>query len=221
MQDNNKKELHSGPETAEDTVQKSLPEEASHMTQPVVIKLIETGNVTLIFPATTTDEQTVHLVVSAEILCCASEVWKKMFTGSMKEANTLRQSGSVEVPLEDDNPAAMQLILSVLHCQTESLTSLPSLDLIIQIRNLCGKYMFLHMYTWIRDWLRSHPVDELNTFGVGLFMIAARFCSDELFETAHGHAVTTFTPDFEKHWKEYGLFDYPDTDVIYGMYIVA
>jgi len=190
------------------------------MTQPVVVKLIETGNVTLIFPATATDERAVHFVVSADILRSASEVWKKMFTGSMKEANTLRQSGSVEVPFEDDNPAAMELILSVLHWQTKSLTPPPSLDLIIQIIDLCDKYM-LHIHTWIRDWLRSHPVRELNTFGVGLYMIAAKYCSDELSETAHRHAVTTFTPDFGKHWQEYGLFDHPQTLKIYGMYIVA
>jgi len=203
-------------QTTEDTALTPPLEKASLVTQPVVKKLIENGNVTFTFPATD-----IHIVVSADILCATSDVWRAMFTRTMKEGNTLRQSGSVKIPLADHDPDAMELILSVLHYQTESLTSLLSLDLIVRAKILCDQYDLSHISNiWIRDWLRKQQIPELNTLDVGLYMIAAKGCCDDAFETAYRHAVTTFTPDFREEWPKHELLLSPEAVQISGMYIV-
>jgi hypothetical protein len=198
-----------------------LLEETSHWAQPVVKQLIENGNVTYVFH-TATGEQDVHLVVSADTLCAASKVWNAMFTGLMNEATTLRESGSVSVPLCSDDLPAFQLILSVLHHKTQSLPSPPSLDLIIQTTTLCDLYdLSRSLKPWIGFWLQQYSLLKLSTADVGLYIIAAKDLCEDLLPAAYNHAITTFTPDFKEQWVADEFSNNPKAEKISGMYIVA
>jgi hypothetical protein len=200
------------------TAQTSLPEEKFHSTQPVVKKIIEHGDVKLIVP-TAADKRDVHFVVSADILCAASKVWKVWFTG---DATTLRESGSVNVPLCSGDLPAFELILSVLHYQTQSLPSPPSLDLIVQTTTLCDLYdLSRSLEPWIGSWLQQHSILELSTADVGLYIIAAKDHCKYLLPVAYNHAITTFKPDFKDEWSADELFHNPKAGKIFGMYIVA
>jgi hypothetical protein len=232
VQDNDEDALPSSPEissvsrtcasiTTHHTAQTSLPEEKSHSTQPVVKKLIEHGNVTLIFPAAA-DKQVVHIVVSADILCAASKVFAKMLSGGWKEAVALEETNSVDITLPEDDPEAMQQLLSVFHFRTKDLPSPPTLDVIARMRALCEKYDLAHTaIPWIKDYLRQHSIPKLDAVETSLYMLAAEGCCKDLSQAIRHHALATLMPDFWKQWQTHELLRDLGADVITGNYTLS
>ncbi|KAH0538932.1 hypothetical protein FGG08_004523 [Glutinoglossum americanum] len=78
--------------------------------------------------------------VSSKHLCLASPVFRVMLQGKFKEAAVLLSTGTVEIPLEDDNPAAFLILLNIIHGYTRKVPRKITLDLLTQIAILLDKY---------------------------------------------------------------------------------
>lgn len=207
--------------TTHHNAQTSLSEKESHGSQPVVKRFIEHGNVVLKFRAAA-DEQDVHLVVSADFMCAASPVWKILFTGRMKEAITLQVSGFVEVPMPTVELPALELILSVLHHQSQRITSPPSLDLIVQVMNACDKYdLSYSLKPFISGWLQGHSIPKLDVVEIGLYMLVAEGCCKDLSQPIRHHALETLTLDSWGQWRKHELFGDPVAEAITSKYTVS
>ncbi|KAJ8071765.1 hypothetical protein OCU04_002081 [Sclerotinia nivalis] len=94
------------------------------MANKVIIQ--QDGDLTLVLPPVS-DTSTIpylcqvekgkmnHIVVSSKEMMEASPVFNAMLDGRFQEGETLKRTGRVEVPLDDDNPAAMNMLLNLIH----------------------------------------------------------------------------------------------------------
>jgi hypothetical protein len=219
-------EVASASETRDSTTthhnaQTSLSEEESHGSQSVVKNFTEHGNVELVVPAAA-DDQAVHVVVDEEVICAASPVWKAMVTEHMKEVTTLREPRSIEVPLRVDYLPALEVIFSVLHHQTPTCPSPPSLDLIVRVVNACNQYkLWDSLMPWIRDSLGYHSIPELDDVEIGLYMLAAGGCCNDLSQAIRHHALATLTLDSRGQWQTHELLRDSEAKAMTSKYTVS
>ncbi|KAH8892686.1 hypothetical protein GQ53DRAFT_862305 [Thozetella sp. PMI_491] len=68
-----------------------------------------------------------RLQVSSKVLSTASRVFRAMFNPSFKEGQALSQTNPAEIPLPEDDPAAMETLLKILHLQN---TALPTVNIL-------------------------------------------------------------------------------------------
>ena len=62
--------------------------------------------------------QQIRMKVSSRHLALSSTVFRTSLRSGFKEAVTLRTTGTVEIPLPDDHPAAFLILLNVVHGHT-------------------------------------------------------------------------------------------------------
>jgi len=108
------------------------------------------------------DEQIreIRVRVFSQHLILASPVFMAMLQGSFGEGQTLRADGRVTIPLPEDDPNAMILILNVIHHRDRSVPTSISRKLMAQVLVLVDKYQFsecLHFAskTWVQNLNRT------------------------------------------------------------------
>ena len=84
--------------------------------------------------------QKVYLGVSSKHLTLASPVFKALLRGGFAEARDFQPGGNAEVTLPEDNPAALWLLLHVLHGQPNKVPSRIDLEMLTKIAVLVDKY---------------------------------------------------------------------------------
>lgn len=113
------------------------------------------------------------------ILRHASPVFRAMLGPHFSEGSTLASSESVEIPLPDDDPDAMEVICYVLHMRNDDAPSELAGGDLIYLAGLCDKYdLFVAMRPAMNLWLGAFPKDliDLDYRMKGqLFEIAFRF----------------------------------------------
>jgi hypothetical protein len=82
----------------------------------------------------------VHLIVSSKHMCLASPVFKAMLGRGFKEGDQLREKGRIEVPLPDDDAAALEILARLIHGRFTTIPAVVSLPLFTQIAILVDKY---------------------------------------------------------------------------------
>lgn len=104
-----------------------------------IIRVIEGG-----FSETSQDEPTPiyndHILVSSKHMSLASPVFKAMLQGGFKEAITLKTTGKLELPLPDDDPPAMKILIHIIHGRMNMVPLNIDLELFTQIAILVDKY---------------------------------------------------------------------------------
>lgn len=138
--------------------------------------------------------------VSSSVLTSTSTVFKKMFGPDFLEGQTLQKYKHVEVPLPEDDPESMLIILYVLHWRNSSVpVTLPSKQ-IRSIAILSDKYdLNIPMKLAVHQWLNQNPpVTDPKELWV-LTNVAYAF-QDEI-------AFATITSAFILHYaRSYGTF---------------
>ncbi|TGO50523.1 hypothetical protein BOTNAR_0389g00010 [Botryotinia narcissicola] len=81
-----------------------------------------------------------HILVSLKQMCLASPVFKAMLQGEFKESVTLKTMGKLEVPLPDDNPTAMKILINIIHGRMSMVPLKVALELFCQIAIVVDKY---------------------------------------------------------------------------------
>lgn len=91
--------------------------------------------------------------VSSKHLSIVLSYFKRMFQGDRPEGNTLRSTGSVQVPLPEDDPATLLILLGIIHGRTRKVPRLMDLKTLTRLAILVDYYnlhetvkMFLDMW---------------------------------------------------------------------------
>ena len=100
---------------------------------------------------------TKELHVSSKILTLASEFFKTMFKPNFREGSTPRSPANpLRVPLPDDDPEALHMILSIIHFSLTKDAKPKSIDHLLNAAILCDKYdMMKKMENHFLMWLPS------------------------------------------------------------------
>ncbi|KAF7854467.1 uncharacterized protein EAF02_011642 [Botrytis sinoallii] len=81
-----------------------------------------------------------HILVSSKHMSLASPVFKAMLQGGFREAITLKTTGKLELPLPDDDPAAMKILIDMIHGRMKLIPAKINLELFTQLAILVDKY---------------------------------------------------------------------------------
>lgn len=77
---------------------------------------------------------------SSKHLTLASPVFKAMLSRDFKESAALRSVGTLELPLPDDDPAALLILLNLMHWQTKAVPRGLKLDMLTRVAIMVDKY---------------------------------------------------------------------------------
>ncbi|PQE15496.1 BTB POZ domain-containing protein [Rutstroemia sp. NJR-2017a WRK4] len=103
----------------------------------------------------------VHMIVSSKHMCLASPVFKAMLQGRFKEADQLREKGRIEIPLPDDDAAAMEVVARIIHGRFTTIPKIVKLPLFTQITVLVDKYQMLEIvYLNASHWAKALDLRE-------------------------------------------------------------
>lgn len=136
-------------------------------------------------PDTTTDSQNedeespsdieVNMLVSSKHMELASPVFKAMLQrGGFREGNILGTAGSVEVPLPDDDPRPMVILLDIVHGHNRRVSRKVKSRTLASLAVLADKYQMVEALepfsrTWINRLKSKLPTDYITTDGEKLF----------------------------------------------------
>lgn len=99
-----------------------------------------------------TDEDTqpdkIQMRVSSSHLTLASPVFKRLLKGGFAESRSLDSTGTAEVPLPEDNPQALQILLNIIHGHVKKVPRAMGIGMLTHISILIDKYC-LHEVTEI------------------------------------------------------------------------
>jgi hypothetical protein len=80
------------------------------------------------------------MVVSSKHMILTSSVFKAMLENQYQEGQTLARQGKVEIPLPDDDPDALIILLYIIHGRTRMIPRRVDLPLLIKLSILVDKY---------------------------------------------------------------------------------
>ncbi|KMP02016.1 hypothetical protein CIRG_02155 [Coccidioides immitis RMSCC 2394] len=107
--------------------------------------------------------QETHMRVSSKHLSLASVVFKQMLQGKFWESATLQSTGCVEIPLPDNNPEALAILLNICHVQMSNVPRTVSQRTMAQIACLVNKYYFHEVILPFLDvWVDSMKPDNIG-----------------------------------------------------------
>ncbi|OAX79630.1 hypothetical protein ACJ72_06047 [Emergomyces africanus] len=87
-----------------------------------------------------TCEQEVLIRASSRHLILASSVFRAMLQRKFSESDALHKSGSVEIPLPDDDPDAFLILLNIIHARMRKVPIELDIDTYTQVAVLADKY---------------------------------------------------------------------------------
>lgn len=91
-------------------------------------------------------QKEIHMLVSSKHLMLASPVFKAMLQhNNFKEGDTLRSSGQVKVPLPDDDPTALNILLDIVHGRVRAVPRAVTLKTMTELSVLVDKYQMLEV----------------------------------------------------------------------------
>ncbi|KMU88198.1 hypothetical protein CIHG_05369 [Coccidioides immitis H538.4] len=107
--------------------------------------------------------QETHMQVSSKHLSLASVVFKQMLQGKFQESATLQSTGCVKIPLPDNNPEALAILLNICHVQMSNVPRTVSQRTMAQIACLVNKYYFHEVILPFLDvWVNSMKPDNIG-----------------------------------------------------------
>lgn len=89
----------------------------------------------------------VHMLVSSKILLMvASPVFKAMLLqGNFREGRELQTTGKLSLPLPDDNPDAMRILMDIIHYRNRQVAKKLLFRMLVHIAILVDKYQLLEV----------------------------------------------------------------------------
>ena len=81
--------------------------------------------------------------VSSRHLILASPIFRAMLSRSFSESHTLRTTGTLTLPLPDDSPAALLIVLNIIHGHTRAVPRILDMETLVEVGVLVDKYELL------------------------------------------------------------------------------
>ena len=104
------------------------------------------------------------MCVSSRHMILASAVFKAMLSRDFNEGITLEKQGKLEIHLPDDDPAALLIVLNVIHGHIRNVPRQIDLQTLTKIAVLVDKYEFHESIEWFSDvWIDHLKVDLPTT----------------------------------------------------------
>ena len=101
-----------------------------------------------------------HVRVSSKHLILASPVFKRMLQPSFKEGQQLSSQGHTELPLPDDDPAALLVLLHLIHGRIRKVLRTVELGMLTNLAKQVDKYELLETTEMIKDhWIQGLESD--------------------------------------------------------------
>lgn len=156
-----------------------------------------------------TSQRRIRVQCSSAHLILASSVFEAMLSRSFKENPILRSVGTLDLPLPDDDPIALLMLLNIIHGQTKDIPLEVDMCMLTRLAILVDKYQ-LHVvvgilsHIWIDRLKANIPKISMKNLKRWLF-ISWAFRSPSEFKTV--------TQIAKKHCEiridEYGDLDVP------------
>lgn len=129
--------------------------------------------------------QMFHIRVSSKHLILASRVFKRLLQGSFKEGQQLSSQDHIVLPLPEDNPAALLVLLNLIHGQTRKVPRTVDLWMLTELAILVDKYELLEatemtMEHWFRG-LKSDILLDFTNNLLPLIFVSWVFRKPEIF----------------------------------------
>ena len=112
------------------------------------------------------EHQQIRFRVSSKHLTLASSVFKAMLAREFKEGATLRSTGTIDLHLPDDHPAALLICLNIVHGDSKKVPRKVDLRMLAEIAIIVDKYELhnavgIKSYLWI-DCLKDSIPQSFN-----------------------------------------------------------
>lgn len=84
----------------------------------------------------------IRILVSSKHLTLSSDVFKTMLSNNFQEGHTLQEKGSATISLLDDEPAAFEILMNIIHSKYTSLPRDVTVEILTCLAVLVDKYQF-------------------------------------------------------------------------------
>ncbi|GKT61103.1 hypothetical protein ColTof3_08442 [Colletotrichum tofieldiae] len=148
----------------------------------------------------------------SEVLVAASPYFASLLGPHFGEGYALRSEQQPEIILEEDDPEAMDVLLSALHHRTTSQHNDVDLQLLAHIAQASDKYrcneaLSPRVFRWLREFQHPEHVAEQGL----LLMAAYLFEAEDEFPAISAEAVKHLPLGFARSWSEYDILSaFPD-----------
>jgi len=168
----------------------SAPKKSSKPIKPTAAEEIPATEDTLI-----DDAEHIRMRVSSKHLILASSYFRKMLRGGFKEAEELCAKGTVQIRLMDDHPAAMLILLNIIHGHTRRVPRVVGFRMLTQIAVLVDKYQFHEVAeaftdSWVANLKGGTPQTSLDD-------LRAAICIYWVFRKPSDFKSVTYTAQME------------------------
>lgn len=104
-----------------------------------------------------------EMLVSSQVLSMVSPVFERMFEPGFLEGDKERSKDDpLQLPLDDDSPAALSLLFHILHLSPRQRYTAPDVDMLLRLVQLADKYSCLDsMQEPIERWI--FPLMEIKS----------------------------------------------------------
>jgi hypothetical protein len=139
-------------------------------------------------------------LVSSKVLSLASPVFSRMFGSNFREGIQTRQGNPPSIPLKEDDPDAVESILSLLHFRNLSIPDSMGPERLAMLAIQCGKYDCNGaLRPWIALWCDGYQnISSPEDFG--FMLLAAYLFRSTKFPYISAKAAKALVPDFVSKW---------------------
>ncbi|KAK5993698.1 hypothetical protein PT974_07134 [Cladobotryum mycophilum] len=167
-----------------------------------VVILHKKGDVVLVVSEGTAGKSAKFLVHS-EVLQAASDYFTRLFNPFFKEGDMLETEECPEIELKEDDPAAMKILLSLVHFKDFHKYETLTLREIHAVAKLSDKYLFNDaLKPWCSLWASISDIDLYSPKDYGLSLAIAHllFDNNTMFNVMESMVHNT-VPHLDKVWS--------------------
>jgi len=175
-------------------------------TQPLTVRLHPEADAILAVQGEATSGVRKEFTVSSAILSVASDYFRTLLRSNFKEGIETRRGDCPTISMNEDDPQAMETILSVLHYQNLGAHESLSIKTLAVIAMQSDKYdctaaLRPWFYLWFRDAGKVSDKDDLLYLLVGAYFINA----PKHFADISARIVRNVTADFNSVWAKHDM----------------
>ena len=147
-------------------------------------------------------------IVSSHVMALTGKEWATMFgpdSSFFTTESSNRPSGIIQIPMPDDDPAALRVLLSVAHLKHSMIPKTLSFEELVQIAILSDKYDLAELISpWIGGWVKHVQENyKENSNDRGWLFVAWTFGIASIFERVSNVCIRNSSiTDFSKRARE-------------------
>jgi hypothetical protein len=179
---------------------------AKEAVQPETVRLHPEADAILAVHGDSMSDIRKKFLVSSAVLSVASDYFKALLRSDFKEGLETRRGDCPTILMGEDDPEAMEIILSLLHYQKFEVYDRLDPETLAAVALHSDKYDCTRaLRPWTLQWFRN-VTGTSNADELGFFLVAAYFFhSSEHFKEISARAVRQAKADLESVWAEHDM----------------